>query len=111
MRRTFLAVFGIVLTASRTSMVCALVALGVVIFSQPRARALRAAAALTAVLALAAVIGASAVPAGTWTRLMGTATEDTRASANAVKGVADELGNVAGRIRAQVDVFFDRLSA
>jgi len=42
---------------------------------------------------------------------VGTATEDTRASANAVKVVADDLGHVAGRIRAQVDVFFDRLSA
>jgi methyl-accepting chemotaxis protein len=42
---------------------------------------------------------------------VGAATEDTRTSANAVKIVADELGNVAGRIRAQVDVFFDRLSA
>ncbi|AXK82208.1 methyl-accepting chemotaxis protein [Pseudolabrys taiwanensis] len=43
--------------------------------------------------------------------LVGGATEDTRTSANAVKMVADDLGSVAGRIRAQVDVFFDRLSA
>jgi methyl-accepting chemotaxis protein len=43
--------------------------------------------------------------------LVGAATQDTRASANAVKLVADDLGSVAGRIRAQVDVFFDRLSA
>ncbi|HKS86247.1 MAG TPA: HAMP domain-containing methyl-accepting chemotaxis protein [Pseudolabrys sp.] len=43
--------------------------------------------------------------------LMGTATQDTRASAAAVKSVADDLGKVAHRIRAQVDQFFDRLSA
>ncbi len=43
--------------------------------------------------------------------LVGTATDDTRASAGAVKSVADDLGNVAGRIRAQVDQFFERLSA
>jgi methyl-accepting chemotaxis protein len=43
--------------------------------------------------------------------VVGTATQDTRASASAVKAVADDLGDVAGRIRAQVDVFFDRLSA
>lgn len=43
--------------------------------------------------------------------LMGTATQDTRASAAAVKAVADDLGNVANRIRAQVDRFFERLSA
>lgn len=43
--------------------------------------------------------------------LVGTATQDTHASADAVKRVADDLGNVAGRIRAQVDQFFDRLSA
>ena len=42
---------------------------------------------------------------------VGTATEDTRASATAVKAVADDLGDVAGRIRAQVDLFFERLSA
>jgi methyl-accepting chemotaxis protein len=43
--------------------------------------------------------------------LVGSATEDTRASATAVKAVADDLGLVAGRIRAQVDQFFERLSA
>jgi methyl-accepting chemotaxis protein len=43
--------------------------------------------------------------------LVGSATEDTRASAGAVKTVADDLGNVAGRIRAQVDQFFERISA
>ena len=43
--------------------------------------------------------------------LVGSATDDTRASAVAVKSVADDLGNVAGRIRAQVDQFFERLSA
>ena len=43
--------------------------------------------------------------------LVGTATADTRNSATAVKGVADDLGSVAGRIRSQVDQFFDRLSA
>jgi methyl-accepting chemotaxis protein len=43
--------------------------------------------------------------------LVGTATQDTRASAVAVKAVADDLGNVAGRIRGQVDQFFERLSA
>jgi methyl-accepting chemotaxis protein len=43
--------------------------------------------------------------------LMGTATKDTRASAAAVKTVADDLGSVASRIRAQVDQFFERLSA
>jgi methyl-accepting chemotaxis protein len=43
--------------------------------------------------------------------LVGSATQDTRASANAVKVVADDLGNVASRIRGQVDQFFDRLSA
>jgi methyl-accepting chemotaxis protein len=43
--------------------------------------------------------------------LVGSATQDTRASAVAVKRVADDLGNVAGRIRGQVDQFFERLSA
>ena len=43
--------------------------------------------------------------------LVGAATADTRASATTVKGVADDLGSVAGRIRSQVDQFFDRLSA
>jgi hypothetical protein len=42
---------------------------------------------------------------------MGAATQDTRASAAAVKSVADDLGSVANRIRAQVDQFFERLSA
>jgi len=39
------------------------------------------------------------------------ATGDTRSGAGAVKSVADDLGQVAARIRAQVDQFFDRLSA
>lgn len=43
--------------------------------------------------------------------LVGSATADTRSSANAVKIVADDLGQVASRIRGQVDQFFDRLSA
>ena len=43
--------------------------------------------------------------------LVGSATQDTRASAVAVKAVADDLGHVAGRIRGQVDQFFERLSA
>jgi methyl-accepting chemotaxis protein len=43
--------------------------------------------------------------------LVGAATEDTHASANTVKTVADDLGRVAQRIRGQVDQFFDRLSA
>jgi len=43
--------------------------------------------------------------------LVGTATEGTRSSAGAVKTVADDLGSVAGRIRGQVDTFFERLSA
>ena len=43
--------------------------------------------------------------------LVGGATEETRASARSVKTVADDLGAVAGRIRAQVDQFFERLSA
>jgi len=43
--------------------------------------------------------------------LLGAATDDTRASAAGVKSVADDLGSVAGRIRSQVDQFFDRLSA
>jgi len=40
--------------------------------------------------------------------LVGAATADTRSSASAVKSVADDLGLVAGRIRGQVDQFFDR---
>ena len=43
--------------------------------------------------------------------LVGSATQDTRSCAGAVKSVADHLGNVAGRIRGQVDLFFERLSA
>lgn len=43
--------------------------------------------------------------------LMGLATHDTRSSATTVKTVADDLGSVASRIRAQVDQFFERLSA
>ncbi len=43
--------------------------------------------------------------------LVGTATQDTRSSAVTVKAVADDLGSVAGRIRGQVDQFFERLSA
>jgi methyl-accepting chemotaxis protein len=43
--------------------------------------------------------------------LVEAATNDTRASATAVKIVADDLGQVAGRIRNQVDQFFERLSA
>ncbi len=43
--------------------------------------------------------------------LVGAATTDTRASANAVKIVDDDLGQVATRIRSQVDQFFERLSA
>jgi hypothetical protein len=39
------------------------------------------------------------------------ATQDTRASASAVKAVADDLGSAAARIRGQVDQFFERLSA
>jgi methyl-accepting chemotaxis protein len=43
--------------------------------------------------------------------LVGAATADTHTSATLVKSVADDLGQVAGRIRGQVDQFFDRLSA
>ena len=43
--------------------------------------------------------------------LMGQATNDTRSSAATVKAVADDLGSVPSRIRAQVDQFFERLSA
>jgi methyl-accepting chemotaxis protein len=42
---------------------------------------------------------------------LGAATQDTRASASTVKSIAGNLGDVAGRIRAEVDEFFDRLSA
>jgi methyl-accepting chemotaxis protein len=37
------------------------------------------------------------------------ATSDTRASANAVRQVADDLGVLEARIRSQVAVFFDKL--
>ena len=43
--------------------------------------------------------------------LVGDATENTRTSVATVKSVADELGAVAGRIRGQVDAFFERLRA
>jgi methyl-accepting chemotaxis protein len=43
--------------------------------------------------------------------LVEAATIDTRASANVVKAVADDLGQVAARIRGQIDQFFERLSA
>jgi methyl-accepting chemotaxis protein len=39
------------------------------------------------------------------------ATDDTQANATVVKTVADDLGDVAQRIRGQVDTFFQRLSA
>jgi methyl-accepting chemotaxis protein len=42
---------------------------------------------------------------------VGEATENTRTSVTTVKSVADELGVVAGRIRGQVDAFFERLRA
>lgn len=42
---------------------------------------------------------------------VGAATENTRSNVVMVKSVADELGAVAGRIRAQVDAFFERLRA
>ena len=42
---------------------------------------------------------------------VGAATADTRANAAAVKTVAGGLGKVASRMRAQVDEFFERLSA
>jgi methyl-accepting chemotaxis protein len=42
---------------------------------------------------------------------VGEATTETRDSAGAVKTVADDLGQVAGRIRAQVDQFFAKLNA
>ena len=42
---------------------------------------------------------------------VGEATAATRDSAGAVKSVADDLGSVAGRIRAQVDAFFQKLKA
>ena len=42
---------------------------------------------------------------------MGEATSATRDSAGAVKSVADDLGQVAARIRGQVDDFFQKLRA
>jgi methyl-accepting chemotaxis protein len=42
---------------------------------------------------------------------VGEATSATRHSATEVKAVADDLGNLAGRIRAQVDQFFEKLHA
>jgi methyl-accepting chemotaxis protein len=42
---------------------------------------------------------------------VGEATDNTRTSATAVKSVADDLGAVAGRIRSQIDQFFQRLRA
>jgi methyl-accepting chemotaxis protein len=42
---------------------------------------------------------------------VGEATAATRESAMAVKTVADDLGAVAGRVRAQVDQFFAKLHA
>jgi methyl-accepting chemotaxis protein len=42
---------------------------------------------------------------------VGSATDATHANANVVKTVADDLGDVAQRIRNQVDQFFQRLSA
>jgi methyl-accepting chemotaxis protein len=42
---------------------------------------------------------------------LGEATENTRTSVVTVKTVADELGAVAGRIRGQIDQFFQRLRA
>jgi methyl-accepting chemotaxis protein len=43
--------------------------------------------------------------------MVGAATSDTHTSATLVKSVAGDLGQVASRIRGQVDQFFDRLSA
>ena len=42
---------------------------------------------------------------------VGEATGETRESAMAVKTVAEDLGNVAARIRGQVDQFFEKLHA
>jgi methyl-accepting chemotaxis protein len=42
---------------------------------------------------------------------VGAATAETRDSAVAVKTVAEDLGNVAARIRGQVDAFFEKLNA
>ena len=43
--------------------------------------------------------------------LVGEATAATRSSADAVKSVADDLGNVAARVRIQVETFFRNLRA
>jgi methyl-accepting chemotaxis protein len=43
--------------------------------------------------------------------LVGEATAATRNNADAVKAVAEDLGSVAGRIRGQVDHFFQKLRA
>jgi methyl-accepting chemotaxis protein len=42
---------------------------------------------------------------------VGEATTATRDNAGAVKAVADDLGQVAARIRGQVDAFFQKLRA
>ncbi len=42
---------------------------------------------------------------------VGQATENTRVNAGTVRSVADDLGRVASRIRAQLDDFFQRLRA
>jgi methyl-accepting chemotaxis protein len=42
---------------------------------------------------------------------VGAATEDTRANAASVKSLADDLAAAAGKIRAQVDQFFNKLRA
>jgi methyl-accepting chemotaxis protein len=43
--------------------------------------------------------------------LVGEATTATRNNADAVRIVAEDLGNVAARIRTQVDSFFEKLRA
>jgi methyl-accepting chemotaxis protein len=43
--------------------------------------------------------------------LVGEATAATRSSADAVRSVADDLGNVAARVRIQVETFFRKLRA
>jgi len=68
--------------------------------------------AATAEIARSVEIAASrTVDTANEVNLVGAATQDTRSSAVAVKSVADDLGQVAGRIRGQVDQFFERLSA
>ena len=42
---------------------------------------------------------------------VGEATAQTRDSAGAVKAVAEDLGQVAARVRGQVDAFFGKLNA